>query len=189
MPLWMELLRIGSDWFKKSSTGGVDADTDLGKIFSDILGTKGSGGLIDAIFQIGNLAFICVTIIIGIKYAFSSVEGKVDVKENLIPLSIGAIFFYLAQSLYNFSKSIFNGFTTASSLDTITDSIFSTVSTIANVCAIMAIVIMGLKYMFTAADERAELKQKMVPLIIGLALIYASAQVLGFIVNVGSAIL
>ena len=37
---------------------------------------------------------------------------------------------------------------------------------VANVGAIIAIIIMGLKYMFTAADERAELKQRMVPLVI-----------------------
>lgn len=169
--------------------GSVGPDNDLGGIFSDILGTKGSGGLIDGIFQIGNLVFVCVTIIIGIKYAFSSVEGKVDVKQNLIPLSIGAIFFYLAQTVYNFSASLFNGFTNASNINDVTDKIFSIVSTIANMCAIMAIVIMGLKYMFTSADEKAELKQKMVPLIIGLAFIYASVEILGFIVSVGNSVI
>lgn len=183
------IIESGSGWFRNASNGGVDRNTDLGGIFSDILGTKGSGGLLDGIFQVGNLVFVCVTIILGIKYAFTSFEGKVDVKESLIPLSIGAIFFYLAQSVYNFSKAIFNDFSTATSISTITDRIFATVATVANVCAIAAIVIMGLKYMFTSADERANLKQRMVPLIIGLGLIYASTQILGFIVSVGKGIL
>ena len=183
------IINGGSNWFNNAKSGGIDKNTDLGGIFSDILGTKGSGGLLDGIFQVGNLIFICVTILLGIKYAFTSVEGKVDVKESLIPLSIGAIFFYLPQSVYKFSKAIFKGFSTADNMSTITDRIFTTVSTLANVCAIAAIVIMGLKYMFTAADEKAELKQRMVPLVIGLALIYASAQILGFVVSVGSSVL
>ena len=102
-----------------------------------------------------------------VKYAFSSVSEKADVKESLIPLSIGAVFFYLAQSVYNFTSGMFkDDFSKATSLDTITDKIYSSVKLVANVGAIIAIVIMGLKYMFTAADERAELKQRMVPLVI-----------------------
>lgn len=178
------IIKGGSSWFKKAQQGGVDKNTDIGGIITDILGKKGSGGLLDGIFQVGNVCFICITILLGIKYAFSSIEGKADVKEGLLTLSIGAVFFYLAQSIYNFTKSIFNGFATATSMTTITNRIVATVTSVANMCAIMAIVIVGLKYMFTSADERAELKQRMLPLVIGLGLIYASAQILTFIVDV-----
>lgn len=157
------IIKNGSDWFGNLKQND---DYNLGGIFSDILGEKGSGKLVDGIFQIGNLIFVCVTIILGIKYAFSSITEKADVKESLIPLSIGAIFFYLAQSVYNFTSDMFEGFSNATSLDTITNKIYSGVKLVANVGAIIAIVIMGLKYMFTAADERAGLKQRMVPLVI-----------------------
>lgn len=157
------IIKTGGEWFGNLKQ---DNNYDLGGIFSNILGRKGSGKLIDGVFQIGNLIFVCVTIILGIKYAFSSVSEKADVKESLIPLSIGAVFFYLAQSVYNFTSEMFDGFSKATSLNTITDKIYSSVRLIANVGAIIAIVIMGLKYMFTAADERAELKQRMVPLVI-----------------------
>lgn len=182
------ILKSGSKWFIEAERGGV-AEYDLGKIISDILGTKGSGGFIDAIFQVGNVVFICVTILLGIKYAFSSVDGKVNVKESLIPLSIGAVFFYLAQTVYNFSKNILDVFAGINSINSVINEIFSTVSVVANTCAIIAIVLMGLKYMLTTADERAELKKRMVPLVIGLALIYASAQILGLIVSIADSII
>lgn len=160
------IIKTGGSWFKDSEQN-QNNDYNLGGIFSDILGRKGTGKIVDGIFQIGNLIFVCVTIILGIKYAFSSVSEKADVKESLIPLSIGAVFFYLAQSVYNFTSGMFkDDFSKATSLDTITDKIYSIVKLVANVGAIIAIVIMGLKYMFTAADERAELKQRMVPLVI-----------------------
>lgn len=160
------IIKTGGSWFKDSEQN-QNNDYNLGGIFSDILGRKGTGKIVDGIFQIGNLIFVCVTIILGIKYAFSSVSEKADVKESLIPLSIGAVFFYLAQSVYNFTSGMFkDDFSKATSLDTITDKIYSSVKLVANVGAIIAIVIMGLKYMFTAADERAELKQRMVPLVI-----------------------
>ena len=182
------ILKSGSSWFSEAEKGGV-GDYDLGKIISDMLGTKGSGGFIDAIFQLGNLVFICVTIALGIKYSFSSIEGKADVKEGLIPLSIGAVFFYLAQTVYNFSKNILDVFAGINSINSVINEVFSTVSVVANTCAIIAIVIMGLKYMLTSADERAQLKQRMVPLVIGLALIYASTQILGLIVSIADSII
>ena len=83
------ILQNGSEWFKSAKDKGA-GDSNMGGIISDILGTKGSGGLLDAIFQIGNVVFIIVTIILGLKYMFSSIEGKVEVKESLITLGIGA---------------------------------------------------------------------------------------------------
>lgn len=182
------IFQDSSNWFSEAESGGVGDNTDLGGIFTDLLGTSGSGGLIDVIFQIGNIAFICITMVLGIKYVFSSIEGKADVKEGLITLSIGAIFFYLAQSVYKFFEALLNDFTDATDVSGITNPIFSIISTLTNFCAIAAIVMIGIKYMFTAADERAELKEKMVPLVIGLAMIYSTVKVLSFIVEVGSGV-
>lgn len=182
------IFRDSKNWFSEAESGGVGDNTDIGGIFEDLLGTSGSGGLVDVIFQIGNVAFICITMVLGVKYVFSSIEGKADVKEGLITLSIGAIFFYLAQSVYKFFEAIFNDFTGAENVAGITEPVFSIVSTLSNFCAIAAIVMIGIKYMFTAADERAELKEKMVPLVIGLALIYSTVKVLSFIVTASSGV-
>lgn len=177
----------GSSWFKDAKNGGVSSDYDFGSIFSDILGTKGSGGLMDGVFQIGNLVFVCVTIILGIKYAFSaSTTGKADVKEGLATLSIGAVFFYLAQSVFNFTSGVLSNFSTASSVSNISDTVFSVVSSVANVAMIAAVIVMGIKYMLTSADERAGVKERMVPLVIGIAMVYASTQILGLIVEFAS---
>ena len=181
------ILQNGSEWFKSAKDKGV-GDSNMGGIISDILGTKGSGGLLDAIFQIGNVVFIIVTIILGLKYMFSSIEGKVEVKESLITLGIGAIFFYLPQTLFNFFKDLFGGFSETTTINAVTDKIFSIVASFANIGAIIAIVAIGLKYMMTNSEEKAELKEKFIPIIIGLAMVYASAQVLNFFVSIGSQI-
>lgn len=180
------ILGKGSSWFNKSKSAG---NADIGGIFSNILGTTNSGGLVTGIFQVGNVIFVIITILLGLKYMFSSIGGKADVKESMIPLAIGAIFFYLPQTIFEFFNSIFNGFSSASSVDSVTGPIFSTVSTIANVAAIIAIVAVGLKYMLTNSEERAEVKQRLVPLVIGIGFVYASSKVLLFFVGIGQGIL
>lgn len=178
----------GSTWFgnmqQQNSTDGIV------DVLSDVIGTKGSGGIIDAVFQVGNVIFVATTMILGIKYALSSsIEGKSDIKESLTPLVIGAIFFYLAQTIFNFVKGIVGGFSTASSIGSITGKLFSSIASIANIVAIGSVIIMGLRYMFTASDEKARLKEQMLPLIIGLAMIYSGVQILNFIVNFASSII
>lgn len=184
-----DIFSKSSTWFNSAQQAGVDNSSDLGSIIGDLIGTRGTGGLLDAIFQVGNVIFVSITIVLGIKYIFSSVEAKSDIKESLITLSIGAIFYYLAQSVYNFSEYLLGDFKTAANLDTITKRIFSIISSVANIAAIMGVVLLGIKYMFTASEERAELKEKMVPLVIGLALIYSTVRVLSFIVATGKQII
>lgn len=183
-----DIFKSSGGWFKNAQTNGFDDSTNLGSILSDLIGKKGAGGILDAVFQVGNIVFVSITIALGIKYVFSSIEAKSDIKESLVTLSIGAIFYYLAQSVYKFSESLFGVFSTATKLETITQRVFSIISSVANIAAIMGVVLLGLKYMFTASEERAELKEKMVPLVVGLALIYSTVRVLTFIVESGRTI-
>jgi uncharacterized membrane protein YgdD (TMEM256/DUF423 family) len=174
--------------FIKDSQKANSPNGDLGGVIADIIGTRGSGGILDAIVAIGNLTFMSIGVILGIKYVFSSVDGKAAIKESLIPYSIGAIFFYLPQTLFDFAKGILGDFAVTTSLSTISEKIWKIVSDLGNLCAVAAVVTLGLKYMLTSADEKAHLKEKMVPLIIGIAMIYCTLKVIKFIVTIGSGI-
>lgn len=64
-------------------------------------------------------------------------------------------------------------------------SVWSTVLTILQICAVAAIVFAGVKYMFSSADGKAEIKNGMIGLVIGAILVFAASTVVQFIINAG----
>lgn len=188
-----DILKQGKSFFYKSKEKyerDSKTEGDIGKIFSSILGDNSqTNSIIGNIFTVGNVIFVIMSGVLGVKYIFASVDVKADIKQGLIPFSIGAIFFYLGQSLYNFFNGVLGGVAIIESTTALMGQIFSTFEIIINICAIIGILMVGLKYMFTAPDEKAQIKQKMVPLVIGICLVYSSVKVITFIVDIGKGIL
>ena len=150
----------------------------------------GSIGLIDVIFDIGNLVIFVVTIALGLKYIYSGIEGKADIKSSLPNYVFGVVFFYLANSVYSLSQNIMTGaLGGGTSYSTFAGNIYSTVEVIANVCAILGIVLVGLKYMLSPADAKADVKKQLIPVTIGIILVYCTLKVIMLVYNIGQGII
>lgn len=146
--------------------------------------------LINTIFDIGNLVIFVVTIALGLKYIYSGIEGKADIKSSLPNYVFGVVFFYLADSVYSLSQNIMTGaLGGGTSYSTFAGNIYSTVEVIANVCAILGIVLVGLKYMLSPADAKADVKKQLVPVTIGIILVYCTLKVVMLVYNIGQGII
>lgn len=143
-------------------------------------------GLVDElgklIFEIGNMIFIIVTSILGVKYIFGSAEGKAQVKDSLITLIIAALFFYgwsAIDKLLNIGGLLADG-----SLMTTASKIYNTILFIINLLAVSGVIWIGVKYMLSSAQGRAEIKTSWGPLILGVVMVYGTIWFLTTIIKV-----
>lgn len=74
-----------------------------------------------------------------------------------------------------------NGEGSVTRVDTSVKKIWSTVILIVQILAFAAVVFAGLRYMFTSADQKADIKKSMGILALGAALVFAASTVVGFI--------
>ena len=165
-----------SDSIKKGASGDDGGFLSLGGIFD---------GIIDMIFTIGNLIILVAIVFMGLRYVWSGAQGKSDIKESMINMSAGVIFFYLAQGIYDFLAGIFVGYATASSFDQFGKDVWSTVALIAQYGSLIGLIAVGLRYMLNNADTKADIKKQLFPVILGLVLIFCVTNVATFIINVG----
>lgn len=61
--------------------------------------------------------------------------------------------------------------------------VWSTILTVLQILAIAAIVYAGVKYMFAAADDKAEIKQGLIGLAVGAILVFGASSIVQFILN------
>ena len=69
------------------------------------------------------------------------------------------------------------------------NSIWSTVLTVLQILAIAAVVFAGVKYMFAAADQKAEIKNGMIGLVVGAILVFAASTIVQFIINAANEVI
>ena len=62
--------------------------------------------------------------------------------------------------------------------------ILGAVQAIGNIVSILALVIIGIKYMFGSVEEKAEYKKTMIPYIVGAILMFASVNIIDALYNV-----
>ncbi len=74
-------------------------------------------------------------------------------------------------------------------VNTAVSSVWSTVLTVLQICAIAAIVFAGVKYMFASADGKAEIKNGMIGLVVGAILVFAASTVVQFIIDAGNSVI
>lgn len=70
-----------------------------------------------------------------------------------------------------------------SKVDNAVSKVWATVLTVLQIAAVGAIVFAGVKYMFAAADQKAEIKNGMIGLVVGAILVFAASTVVQFIIN------
>ena len=171
----------GGEFFTKyhDNTTATDRANDFIDAFTE------KGGIIDIIKFIGYLVFFIAGAVLGIKYMMSGVEGKTLAKNGLVSYSIGAILFYLADQVFTFFYNIFvRNISSATDYNRVTGNIWTTFSTIVNIVMVLIVVIYGLKYMWSSADDKANLKKGALPMIVGAILIMCTLQILTFIVHI-----
>jgi len=76
-----------------------------------------------------------------------------------------------------------------SKIDTSVKKIWGTVMTIVQILAFAAVVFAGLRYMFAAADQKADIKKGLGMLTIGAILVFAASTVVKFVVGAADQII
>lgn len=153
-------------------SNGTEMDPIITVFTSDIM---------PIIRTVGYLIFAIVTVGLGIKYMFSSIEGKSSVKETLPTFIVGAVFFYFAETIVNKINSARSDLTT--SYTSLSAKVLGTVNEVVQIGAFAIIIFIGIKYMFESPSGKASIKERMVPLIIGMAFVFSASGILGIILD------
>lgn len=172
-----------------SSTGSGDWWKDAQSFFGSAKNSGQDAGaanslvteLSDMIFNVGNMIFIVVTSILGVKYIFGSAEGKAQIKDSLITLIVAALFFYGWSAISNLLD--IGGLLASGTFESTAAKIYNTVLFIVNLAAIAGVIWIGVKYMLSSAEGRAEIKTSWGPLILGIIMVYATVWFLSTIIS------
>ncbi len=146
-------------------------------------------GIINVVVNFGNLIIFIVAVVLGVKYIWSGVDGKMIVKETLPSFCIGVTFFYFAQKLVDFFKVIGTDIQNTTSSNAIIGTIWNTTAYLIQIACIGGIIFLGLKYMWSPADKRADFKNQAVMLVLGLILVLSAVEFINFILGIGNALL
>lgn len=133
---------------------------------------------------IGTVIIMIATIVIGIKYMFASAEGKSVAKENLISLFVACLLFFGWSSIQSIlidgttSFVLFQNVSGANKFNSVVGNVFTIFKFFAQIVAFIAVMYVGIKYIFAGAEGRADLKSKSFPFIIGIILAFCTVQVI-----------
>ncbi len=167
-------------WFNKVNSGNEDLKVNetTQSIIAD---------LENMVLVLGTTVIVIATIFLGIKYMIGSVDSKTDAKEGLINLLVACLFFFGWNSIKNL---LFpgNSFIFIESTDTNYTNpigrIYNIVVYILQFAAIIAIIYVGIKYIFAGVQGKTELKEKSGTFVIGVILAFCSTGFLTYISKV-----
>lgn len=148
-----------------------------------------NGDIKEIISKIGNLIFAIVTVVLGVKYIWSSAEGKSQVMESLPGFVLAVIFFYLGGSLIDWLTDTTKGIKGAENWKSITGYIMWIVNTLVRYASFGGILFMGLKYMFASSEGRAQIKTNLSGLLIGIMFVFLASTVVDYIIDVTQSVL
>ena len=181
----------------------VNATGILGNLFNQAQNFKGNetklgsgisefidGNIKPIVSAIGNLIFAGVTVILGAKYIWSGYDGKSKVKETLPTFVVAVLIFYLADSITDlfFDNNAIRD-TLTGDYDSIAKTVIATVNLVVKYVSLAGIVFIGLRYMFESAEGKAKIKDKLVPMVLGIVLVFCASQFVDFIINSGTQII
>lgn len=160
------------DWF-----GGVNTSGNNG-VTSGFM--KGATHIIKII---GNMIFIVVTAILGVKYIWGSADAKHDVKGSLFSLVLAAVVFYGWDIISNILKGVTDN-VVSNSMQSSAIVIYSYILYFVNIAAIAGIIFLGVKYLMASAEGKSQLKMKMGPAFLGIIMVYATISFLNTILSI-----
>lgn len=166
------------DWWQQANSFWNGQQSDVAK---EAMGAL--SGLVGLIKAVGNMIFVAVTVVLGVKYIWGSVESKASVKDSLLTLVIAALVFYGWNTISALFMSGNNlSFITGNAQSTALN-IYSVVLYVCNFLAVGGIVYIGVRYMMAGAEGRSQLKAKSVPVVLGIIMVYATITFLNLIVG------
>lgn len=181
----------GEEWWDKATSWYSGQKNESGGIDTSML-----TGITNLIETVGTAVIAIVTVILGIKYMFGSVNGKAEVKENLINLFVACLFFFGWSNIRGIlivgdatGANGINGNTQLSffqngDISGAFSQIFTFALVIAQSLCVAVILFLGVKYIFAGADAKAHLKEKSPLFIIGIILIFCTTGFIRFIASV-----
>lgn len=89
----------------------------------------------------------------------------------------------------NISSNFPTGSGSINKVDKSVKKVWGTVTTVVQVLAFSAVIFAGLRYMFAAADQKADIKKGLSILFLGAVLVFASSTVVKFVINVANDVL
>lgn len=175
----------GTDFFQYDDT---TADSGIGGSLATLI----QGDIYSLVVKTGNFIFCVVVMALGIKYIFASIEGKASIKESVPNLIVGIVFFYLAVTLkdgfFKTMKDVTSGLTAdvagGAPYGVLLFRIYNLFKWVIDTCAITGIILIGLKYMFTTPDGKAEVKKKLLPMALGIVFVYSASTVITYVVEI-----
>ena len=78
---------------------------------------------------------------------------------------------------------IYNPTGSVGRVDDVANNVWGTVLTVLRVCAVAAIVFAGVKYMFASAENKADIKNGMIGLVVGAILVFGASIVVQLIMD------
>lgn len=144
----------------------------------------------DIVNYVGTTLIIIATMFLGVKYMFGSVEGKSEVKESLMTLLVACVFFFGWQYIRDIiligtgGTQLFLVSNDDASYKNLFGRLLGVVIMIVKVAAIVGVIYVGVRYIFSGATGKAELKGKSAYFVIGIILTFSSVTVLTVFANV-----
>lgn len=171
--------KSAGEWFNKAQDEGQN---NVSQNAIDVVNE-----FIDMINYIGTIVIMVATMFLGLKYMFGSVEAKSDVKESLFTLLVACVFFFGWQYIRDIIISGGNLFIVSPNDTTykpLLGRLLLIITNLVKVGAIVGVIYVGVRYIFSGAGGKAELKGKSVYFIIGIILTFCSVTVITVISNI-----
>ena len=178
------------EWWQKATIWYKNGSSSIG------LPSGLYSGISEIIEVVGTAIIAIATVIVGIKYIFGTVQGKVEARESMLNLVVACIFFFGWSSISGLiiegntsGSGTISGKTTKLSffngdLTLALASVFNLISMVGKIIAILVIAYLGIKYIYAGAEAKAMLKKNSPALILGVILIFCTTTFLGVVANV-----
>lgn len=167
-----------NSWFSDAQHAGAGASDKTNEIIDTME---------DMILVVGTAAISIATIFLGIKYMFGSADSKADSKESLMNLLVACVFFFGWNSIKNVlmpgNRFVFFSVSDSTYKDPVAR-FYDIFVYIAQFAAIIAIIYVGVKYIFAGVQGKADLKEKSGTFLIGIILAFCSTGFLTYISKV-----
>lgn len=175
---------------------GVDYEENINNFWEDAFNwfagvdKTGSGvtagfleGAKNIIKVLGNMIFIVVTAILGVKYIWGSADAKYSVKNSLFGLVVAAVVFYGWDSISNVIATVTDS-TISNSIQGTSITIYTYILYFVNIVAIAGIIFIGVRYLMASAEGKSQLKMKLGPAFLGIIMVYATISFLNTILSI-----
>lgn len=165
---WWE---CASNWWGKTQSASADTNAD------ELIGT-----IVPMIQSVGNVIFLIVASVLGVKYIWGSVEAKSSVKESLLTFIVAALLFYGGTALGDLVN--IQSYISQTSAEATASNIYYAIRYIINFLAVGGVVYIGVKYMISGAEAKADMKVKMLPAILGIIMVYGTVSFISTILEI-----